>query len=149
MVHNEVRDHPDPPLVGRLDERVGIADRPVVAVDGHEVGDVVAAVPQRRGVHRQQPDAVDAEPLEVVELLGQAAEVAGAVRVPVVEPAQVDLVEGGRLEPQRVALEPLARRLRFGDPADPPERALARRGHGRLRARGRRGRHQGTSASSR
>ena len=34
--------------------------------------DVVAAVAQRRPEERRQPDAVDAEPLEVVELLGQA-----------------------------------------------------------------------------
>ena len=33
----------------------------------HEVGDVVAAVAQRGGVDRQQPDAVDAQPLQVVQ----------------------------------------------------------------------------------
>ena len=59
--------------------------------------DVVAAVAQRRRVHRQQPDAVDAEPLEVVELLDQPAEVARAVVVAVEEAADVDLVEDGRL----------------------------------------------------
>ena len=44
---------------------------------------------------------VDAQPLQVVELLGQPAEVAGAVGVAVEEAAQVDLVEDGLLEPQR------------------------------------------------
>ena len=108
VVHHEVGDHADAALVGRVDERADVVDRAVVGVHGVEVGDVVAAVAQRRGVHRQQPDAVDPEPLEVVELLGQAAEVAGAVGVAVEEAAQVDLVERRRLEPQRVGLEPLA-----------------------------------------
>ena len=86
-----------------------VVDRPVVGVDGVEVGDVVAAVAERRRVHGQQPDAVDAQPLQVVELLGQPAEVARAVVVRVEEAADVDLVEDGALEPQRVGLEPLAR----------------------------------------
>ena len=86
-----------------------VVDRAVVGVDLGEVGDVVAAVAQRRGVERQQPDAVDPEPLQVVELLGQAAEVARAVAVGVEEAADVDLVEDGALEPQRLGLEPLAR----------------------------------------
>src|SRR5439155_26956859 len=75
--------------------------------DRVEVGDVVAAVAQGRGVHRQQPEAVDAEPRQVVELVGQPDEVAGAVVVAVEEAAQVDLVEDRALEPQRVALEPV------------------------------------------
>ena len=44
---------------------------------------------------------------EVVELVDQPAEVAGAVVVAVEEAADVDLVEDRALEPQRVALEPL------------------------------------------
>ena len=95
--------------MGLIDEGLEVLHGAVVGVDRVEVGDVVAAVPERRGVHREQPDAVDAEPLQVVELLGQAAEVAGAVVVPVEETADVDLVEDRGLEPERVTLEPVAR----------------------------------------
>ena len=109
VVHDEVGDHAHPALVRLLDERLEVVDRPVVRVDREEVGDVVAAVAQRRRVHRQQPDAVDAEPLQVVELVDQPAEVAGAVVVAVEEPADVDLVEDRGLEPERVPLEPVAR----------------------------------------
>ena len=63
------------------------------------VADVVAAVAQRRGEERRQPEAVDAEPLQVVELVGQAAQVAGAVAVGVGEAADQHLVEDGALEP--------------------------------------------------
>ena len=114
VVHHEVGDDAHALLVGRLDEGAEVLDGPVVGVDREEVGDVVAAVAQRAPVHRQQPDDVDAEPLEVVQLLRQAGEVAGAVVVSVEEAADVDLVEDGALEPERVALEPVARRL-LGD----------------------------------
>ena len=66
------------------------------------VGDVVAVVAQRRGVEGQQPDRVDAERLHVVELLGQAAEVADAVAVGVGEGLDVQLVDDGVLVPERV-----------------------------------------------
>ena len=112
VVHDEVGDHAHAALVGGLEELADVVHRPVVGVDRLVVGDVVAAVAQRTRVHRQQPDAVHAEPLQVVELLRQAAEVAGAVGVAVVEAAQVDLVEERLLEPQRVGLEPVARRVR-------------------------------------
>ena len=88
-------------------KRLEVVDDAVVGVDAEEVRDVVAAVAQRRGVHRQQPDAVDPEPLEVLELLGEPAQVARAVAVAVEEPADVDLVEDRALEPQRVGLEPV------------------------------------------
>ena len=109
VVHHEVGDHAHPALVRLLDELAEVLDRPVVRVEREEVRDVVAAVAQRRLVHRQQPEAVDAEPLEVVELVDQAAEVAGAVVVAVEEATDVDLVEDGPLEPQRISLEPLLR----------------------------------------
>ncbi len=108
VVHHQVGDHADPTLVRGLDEVAHVVDRPVVRLDREEVRDVVAAVAQRRPVEGQQPDAVDAEPLQVVELVDQPAEVAGPVAVSVEEGAGVNLVEDGRLEPQRLGLEPVA-----------------------------------------
>ena len=108
VVHHEVGDHPQTTLVRLVDEHLEVLDRPVVRMHAEEVGDVVAAVAERARVGREQPDAVDPEPLQVVELLGEPAEVPGPVVVAVEEPAQVDLVEDRGLEPQRVALEPLS-----------------------------------------
>ena len=108
VVHHEVGDHADAALVGGLDEVAHVVDGPVVGLDREVVRDVVAAVAQRGPVEGQQPDAVDAQPLQVVELLGQPAEVAGAVAVGVEERAGVDLVEDRRLEPQRRGLEPVS-----------------------------------------
>ena len=88
VVHDQVGDHADAALVGGLDEVAHVVDRAVVGLDREEVRDVVAAVAQRRRVERQQPDAVHAEPLQVVELLDQPAEVARAVAVGVEERAR-------------------------------------------------------------
>ena len=107
VVHDEIGDHAHPALMRLVDELAKVVDRSVVGMDREEVGDVVAAVAERRDVHRQQPDAVDADPLQEVELVDQPAEVARPVVVAVEEAADVDLVEDRPLEPERVALEPL------------------------------------------
>jgi hypothetical protein len=76
---------------------------PVLGQHGHEVGDVVAAVAQRRGVDRQQPDAVDAEPFQVIQPGDQAAQIAGAVAGGVLETADEHLVEHRAPVPLRVS----------------------------------------------
>jgi hypothetical protein len=99
VVHHHVRDHPDAPLVRLLDQDDGVRDVAVLGQGREEVADVVAAVAQRRGVEGQQPEAVDAEPLEVVELLREPLQVTGAVVRGVVEAAHQHLVEHGSLVP--------------------------------------------------
>ncbi len=102
VVHHQVGDHPDAPLVCLVDQRHEVADVPVIGQHGHVVGDVVAAVAQRRGVDRQQPDAVDAQPLQVVEPVDQPAQVAVAVVGGILEAAHEHLVEHRALVPFRV-----------------------------------------------
>ncbi len=60
---------------------------------------VVPAVGQRTGEERRQPQAVHAQPLQVVELAVQAGEIADAVAVGVMETAHHDLVEDGCAKP--------------------------------------------------
>jgi len=79
VVHDQVDDDPDAALVGSLDQLGELRHRAVLRGDRAVVGDVVAAVAQRRRVERQEPEAVDAEPAEVVELVDHAAQVADAV----------------------------------------------------------------------
>ena len=105
VVHHEVGDDPDAAAVRVLQERHQVADAPVVGVDVEEVADVVAAVAEGRGIERQHPDAVDAQPLHVVELLAQAAQVTGAVVVGVVVAPDEHLVEDGVLEPAHRGVE--------------------------------------------
>ena len=104
VVHHQVGDDPDALGVRLLDQADGVAEVAVARMDREEVGDVVAAVTQRRLVEGQQPDAVDPEPLEVVELLDEPGQVAGAVAVAVLEASHDDLVEDRALVPTEVVL---------------------------------------------
>ncbi len=62
-----------------LRKSLEVVEIAVAGMDGSVVSDVVAIVAQRRGKERHQPDGVDAQFLQVVELLGQAAKIADAV----------------------------------------------------------------------
>src|SRR5260221_2155642 len=86
-----------------LDQYHKVTDSAKIGKDGHKVRDVVPAIAQWRVVDRQQPDAVDPEPLQVVEPGDQAPQVAGAVTVGVVEAADEDLIEDRVLVPPRIA----------------------------------------------
>jgi hypothetical protein len=106
VVHHHVGDDLDASAVGFLDEGGGVGQVAVLGQHAEEVGYVVAAVAQGRLVEGQEPEAVDAEPLEVVELGRDAGQVAGAVVVGVVEAPHQDLVEHRLLEPARILGRP-------------------------------------------
>jgi len=93
VVGNEVEEDPDAArtrLAHELVERAEIAE---VRVDVPVVRHVVAPVEVRGGVDGQQPDAVDPEPSQVIQMLDDPAEVADPVTVRVREGPNVDLVE--------------------------------------------------------
>ena len=71
-------------------------------VDVAVVGDVVAEVGHRRSEDRAQPDALDLQGLQVVELAGDAGQITDPVTVRVREGARVDLVDGAPLPPGRL-----------------------------------------------
>src|SRR5215475_1103892 len=87
-------------LLNQLEE---VADGAEVRQDRREVRDVIPAVAEWRVVDRQQPDAIDPEPLQVVEPGDQAPQIAGAVPVGVVETADEDLIEDRVFVPLRIA----------------------------------------------
>ena len=100
VVDHEVGHDPDAPAVGFAEKRLEVRHRAVAGGDVVVVGDVVAVVAERRRVERQQPQAVHAQVLDVVEPLRQAAEVPDAVAVAVLERLDVKLVEDGVLVPE-------------------------------------------------
>jgi hypothetical protein len=89
--------------VGGLEELHEVVKSSVLGEDRIEVGDVVAAIAQRRLEERQEPDAVDAQPFQVIELLDQPSEVSEPVGVRVDEASDVQLIEKSRLVPLRIA----------------------------------------------
>src|SRR6266511_2675022 len=101
VVGDDVEEDPNPPpprLRNQLIEDVEVAE---LAMDVAVVGDVIAPVGVRRGHDRVQPDAVDAEPLEVVEPVDDAGEIADAVTVRVEKRPRIDLIDRAALPPRR------------------------------------------------
>ena len=94
----------DPPAVRLGEEAVEILARAIGGLDLLVVGGVVAVV-ARRLEDRHQPERVDAQVLEIVELRGEAGEVADAVAVGIGEAAHEDLVEYGSPRPVMVPLD--------------------------------------------
>ncbi len=104
VIEDEVHDHVHPQVVSPGDQLADVVDRAVGGQDGVVVLDVVAAVAEWGVVERQQPEAVDAQPAQVVEALDQPRKVADAVGVAVRESADQHLVEDGALEPEWVSV---------------------------------------------
>ena len=84
MVDHEIRDHTDAPPVRLVEQPRDVLDSATFGRHGPVVRDVVAAVSKRRRIERQQPQAVHAEPVQIVEFLDDARDVADAVTVGVV-----------------------------------------------------------------
>ena len=99
VVHDEVGDHPDAGLPRRAHHVEQVAVRAEPGIDAVEVGDVVAVVALARGHERHEPDAVDAQPREVVDAVAQAREVPAPVAVSVQEGLDVEAVEDAVLPP--------------------------------------------------
>ena len=93
VVDDVVHDDADIALASFGDEVVEVGHGSVGGVDGGVVGDIVAVVDAGRGIHRSDPDGVDAEGLQIVEAGGDAFDVADAVAVGILKTARVDLVE--------------------------------------------------------
>jgi hypothetical protein len=71
--------------VGRGQQRVELLERAEDRVDVGVVGDVVAEVGHRRGEDRRDPGRADAELAQIGQPLPDAAQVADAVGVAVLE----------------------------------------------------------------
>ena len=102
VVDHQLGDDAHAALVRGGDEVLHVGHRAVLGMDVAVVGDVVAVVAPRRGIERQQPDRVDAEIGDVVELGDQAGEVADAVVVGIEERLHVQLVDDRVLVPELV-----------------------------------------------
>ena len=102
VVERVVHDDAHVALVRLGDELAEVVDGAEVGEDRLEVRHVVAAVAEGRLVERRQPERIDAEPLQVVQLRDEALQVAGPVAVRVDERADHHLVEDAPLEPLRV-----------------------------------------------
>ena len=100
VVHHQLGNDFQIAAMGFVEEFAEVVERAVLRIDIHVIRDVVAIILERRRKERLQPDRGDAQVLNVVEPLGQAAEVADAVVVAVAECAHVQLVDDRVLVPR-------------------------------------------------
>ncbi len=107
VVHHQFGDDAQAAGMGRADQLAHVRHGAVVGMHAAIVGDVVAVVAARRRVEGQQPDRVDAQVGDVVQLGHQAGQVADAVAVRVEEGLDVQLVDDRILVPEAVVLEGL------------------------------------------
>ena len=102
VVDNKLRDHPKTARMRRGDEPAHVLDRAVFGMHVEVVGDVVAVVAPWRRIEGQEPDRGRAQLGDVVELLGQPAQVTDAVVVRIEERLHVHLIEDRILVPERI-----------------------------------------------
>ena len=99
VVRDEVQDDADAALARACDELVEVGQGSEHRLNVPVVGDVVSPVLVRRDRDRRQPQHVDPQPLQILELLDDAGQVADAVGVRIRERADVHLVDDGLLPP--------------------------------------------------
>jgi hypothetical protein len=102
VVEHEFGDHAQAAAVRFLHKLPKIGQRPVVGMDPGKVGDVVAVVLEGGGIERQQPQAGDAEVVQIIQLRRQAAKIPPAIPVTVGKGPDVQLVEDGVFIPIRI-----------------------------------------------
>ncbi len=93
MVEHLVDQHAHAALVAGFHQPDEIIQRAEQRVDAAVVGHVVAEILHRRGEEGRQPDGVDVEAGDVVQLVQHAGQVAHAIAVAVKEAARVDLID--------------------------------------------------------
>ena len=99
VVGDEVDDEAHVPLLDAGEHGVEVSHRTEVAHDGAIVADVVAVVGVGGGEVWREPNDVDAKLLKVIEVLGDAFQVANSIAVGVLERARIDLVDDGFFPP--------------------------------------------------
>src|SRR5690554_4213300 len=102
VIYNELGDDPQAPLVGCLDEPAHIGQRTIVFMHAAVLRNVVTVVQTRRWVKRQQPDSIDTEAGDVIELGDQPGKIALSIIVGVEEGLHMQLIDDSVLVPELV-----------------------------------------------
>ena len=113
VVRHPVEQHAEPASMGLGEQPIEHAEIAEDRVDRLVIAHVVPEVGHRRAVDRREPDRVDPEAGDVIELRADAGEVSDPVAVGVRERARVDLVDDGRPPPRRARRSALQSCLRI------------------------------------
>ncbi len=94
-----VNDDLDAERVRLGDQRIEVGERAEDRIDVAIIRDVVAEVAHRRLEEGREPDRIDAEARDMIEMRGDAGQVADPVAIRVREAARIDLVDDCALPP--------------------------------------------------
>src|SRR5689334_19120442 len=103
MIEHQFSDYSQAAAMRLAQKSLELGQGPAVGMNLQVAGDVVAVIAHRRRVKRQQPEGIDAERLEIIQLRGEARKIADTVAVAVVERTDAEFVEDGVLIPRRIA----------------------------------------------
>src|SRR6266446_1628789 len=92
VVQNQFDDDSHSSVVSCGEECLEVFKQTIAWVDCGIVRNVVAIVSQRRRKERQQPDDIDPQLLQIVQLLHETREISNAIAVAIAESADVQLV---------------------------------------------------------
>ena len=93
VLHQQFDDHVQAQLLGLFQQRDHVGQVAETGGDLQVVGDVVAGIAERRSVAGHDPHRGGAQPTNVVQAFGDAAQIATAVAVAVAEQGRVDLID--------------------------------------------------------
>jgi hypothetical protein len=99
VIEHQIEHHAHAALVRLIQKDFEFFQSPVFRIHAGVIRDVIANVKLRRGEVRRQPQRIDAERLQVIQLRDDALEIANPVAVAIRKAARIDLVKHGGLPP--------------------------------------------------
>src|SRR5579884_1286542 len=99
MIGDKVQDELEVTLMGLLKQGVQVLQGPEERMHIGIVGNVIAKIGHRRRIDGREPDGVDAEPAQVIELAGDSRQISHAIAIAIEKTAGVDLINHPRLPP--------------------------------------------------
>ena len=99
VVHDKIHDNSDMMTVCLRKQTVKILHRTEIIHDIAVIGNIVAVVIIGRFINRRQPDHINSERLQIIQMCGDSVQITDAVAVAVREAARINLINDGFLPP--------------------------------------------------
>ncbi len=99
MIDNEIHKDLHAAFMSLFENHFEIVESAEFGIDILIIGNIVAVVAVGGGINRREPDAVNAEALDIIKLAVNARQIADTVAVAVAERAAPDLIDRHFLEP--------------------------------------------------
>lgn len=104
VIHYQIHEELHAPFMAPLDQLFHICDRTVFRGNVVVISDIISHVNLRRLIRGTEPNDIDTEVLDVVELRNDTGDITDTVIVGVLERARPDLIYGAFLPPGAMVL---------------------------------------------